>query len=91
MAVKTDAQLRTESTNEILGKTYAPSRADTFNQDMIDSKANNDSPVLTGNPTTPNQAFGDSSGKIANTLFVQTALSGGVSAGSKLYVFNNFT
>lgn len=37
---RTDTYLKTESTTEIGGKTYAPSRANTMNQDIIDSKKN---------------------------------------------------
>lgn len=97
MSQKTDAQLRTDSTNEILGKTYAPGRADTFNQNMIDSKANNDSPTFIGTPTLPTgtvattQTAGDNSTKIATTAFVTSSISAGVNAGSKIYMFNNFT
>ena len=37
------------------------------------------SPVFTGTPTTPDVAAGDSSGKIANTKFVDTAITNAVS------------
>lgn len=48
------------------------------------------SPVFTGTPTAPNAANGDSSGLIANTRFVQTAIGGvasvDVSAGGNITV-----
>jgi hypothetical protein len=43
---------------------------------LISAYATNDSPSLTGSPTTPTQAVGDDSTKIANTAFVQDAVNG---------------
>lgn len=43
---------------------------------LIAAYATKASPALTGSPTTPNQAVGDDSTKIANTAFVQDAVNG---------------
>lgn len=53
--------------------------------------ANLVSPALTGSPTVPTLSSSDNSTKIANTATVQSIVGAGVSAGSKLYMFNNFT
>lgn len=42
------------------------------------------SPAFTGSPTAPNQTAGDNTTKLANTAYVQSAVSGGAYAGSFL-------
>lgn len=60
-------------------------------EELDTEKAPLSSPALTGNPTAPTQSTSDNSTKIATTAFVQAAISAGVNAGSKLYMYNNFT
>ncbi len=47
--------------------------------------------ALGGNPTTTTQASNDNSTKIATTAFVTTAVAAANPAGSKLYLYYNFT
>ena len=50
-------------------------------ENAIVTKANLDSPALTGTPTAPTAASGTSTTQVATTAFVQTAASNAVSAG----------
>lgn len=50
-----------------------------------------DSPAFVGTPTAPTPSPSDNSTKVATTAYVDAAVSGGTNAGSKIYMFNNFT
>ena len=50
-------------------------------ESAISTKANNDSPALTGTPTAPTAATGTNTTQVATTAFVQAAAAAAVSSG----------